>query len=204
MTWTHTSLGRALDLLDPDPAAVDLLEIARALGNQCRYAGCVTRFYSVAEHCVLISRWLETDGHPREVQLAGLLHDAAEAYTGDITWPMQAVLWGDDEVARISRERYRRCQERLDRIVAALAGVDPELLHCDAVKTADLRILLDERAALLTEPPPRPWAVEAELGLSPLGVEIDGWPPKTAGAVFAARLHDLRAVDFGGMPAGSP
>lgn len=193
MTWTHTSLGRALDLLDPQPEDVDLDEIALALSNQCRFAGCVRRFYSVAEHSVLICRWLEGQRAPREVQLAGLLHDAAEAYTGDITWPMQQALWGPDmgTAGLLVRERYRAVQKQLERLICQRAGLATELLHCHAVKEADLRILLDERRALLTEPPPRPWPVESELGLARLGVRIHCWPPFVAQSMFADELERL-------------
>ena len=195
MTWTHTPRGRALDLLDPQPEDIDLDEIAAALGRQCRYAGNIRGFYSVAEHSVLICQWLLEATRDPALALAGLLHDAAEAYTGDITYPMQSVLWyGDDEASRVVRRRYRDVQRRLDLLITARVDLDPELLHCAAVKTADLRILLDERRALLTEPPPRPWMVESELGLSPLGVQIQGWQPDHAAARFRAVLQLVRGV----------
>lgn len=193
MTWTHTSRGRALDLINPQPDDVDLDEVARSLGNQCRYNGCVRRFYSVAEHSVLIARWLRDQGESPEVVLGGLLHDGAEAYTGDITWPVQAVLFaplgGPQGVASNTvRDRYKVIQARLDDLIANAAGLNANWLHVQAVKTADLRILLDERAVLLTEPPPLPWAVEAELGLRPLGVEIRCWSPEEAARVFGEEL----------------
>ena len=192
MTWTHTSRGRALDLLDPKADDIDLDEVALALSNQCRYAGCIRHFYSVAEHCVLLARWLGARGCSRDVQLAGLLHDGAEAYTGDITWPMQQVLWGDDAIAKVVRERYRRCQWRLDQLIAERAGLrDAGLMHCHAIKEADLRILLDERAVLLTEPPPRPWPVESEMGLTPLGVEIECLDPFRARLAYVDELRRL-------------
>lgn len=191
MTWTHTARGRALDLTNPDPDHIDWWEIGEALANTCRYNGNVRGYLSVAEHSVLISRWLMAQGHDRDTVLAGLLHDAAEAYTGDLTWPMQAILWGDDEAGEVVRRRYKALQGKLDAIIAAKAGIEVGLLHCDVVKQADLRILLDERAAVLTEPPPRPWPVEAELGLAPLGVAIQCWPRRKARYEFGRRLHVL-------------
>lgn len=186
MTWTHTTRGRALDLLNPRAEDVDIHEIAMALGNQCRYAGCVSMFYSVAEHSVLIAQWLRSQGHGPCTQMGGLLHDAAEAYTGDITWPMQQVLFGDhgpdatsNEAGAVVRARYKRAQYLLDELIANAAGIASSWLHTVAVKDADLRILLDERAALLTEPPPRPWPIE-EAGAKPLGVAIQGWSPERA------------------------
>lgn len=207
MTWTHTSRGRALDLLDPRLEDVDLDEIATALGNQCRYNGCVRAYYSVAEHSVLIAEWLEDQEQYRRVVLGGLLHDAAEAYTGDITWPVQAVLFdlpdgeGETQFEAVGRERvrfrYKAMQRRLDALIVdkvnAAAGrevVTVADLHCEAVRSADLRILLDERKALLTEPPPRPWAIE-EAGGRPLGVEIQGWDPAYAGKMWAKTLGGL-------------
>jgi hypothetical protein len=187
MTWTHTTRGKALDLLDPQPGDVDLDEIALALGNQCRYAGGVRRFYSVAEHSVLIARWLRDHAHPLDVQLAGLLHDAAEAYTGDITYPMQAVLWSASPAARAA---YREVQRKLDAAICALVHLDPKLLHCEAVKQADLRILLDERDELLGLPTPRPWAVEAD-GYTPLGVRILCASPTEARDAWAHTLRTL-------------
>jgi len=69
MTWTHTSRGRALDLLNPVAADIDLNEIGRALGHQCRYNGCLTYFYSVAEHSVHMARYfLDLGDHESALQ----------------------------------------------------------------------------------------------------------------------------------------
>lgn len=189
MTWTQTTRGRKLDLLNPKPDDVNICEIALALGNQCRYAGCVRKFYSVAEHCFLVSVALQRDGHGLDVQLAGLLHDAAEAYTGDITWPMQAALWGADETGAV-KAQYRAVQYQLDALIAADAGLDPLILHSDAVKEYDLRILLDERDALLG-PPVEPWYPET-IGLKPLGVTITGDSPSVAAGMWWRRFEDLQ------------
>ena len=199
MTWTHTTRGRALDLLNPRKEDISINEIAAALGNQCRYAGGVSKFYSVAEHSVLIAQWLRAQEHGPWTQMGGLLHDAAEAYTGDITWPMQQVLFGDhgpddaaNEAGRVVRARYKRTQYLLDELIANEAGIASAWLHVVAVRDADLRILLDERAALLTEPPPRPWPIE-EDGAKPLGVKISGWKPKHASAKWLLEFSRIKA-----------
>lgn len=192
MTWTHTSRGRALDLADPQLQDIDLEEIGEALGHLCRYNGCVRQFYSVGQHCVLMSEWLEQQGEPLEVQLGALLHDAAEAYLGDLTWPVQALLWGrDDEHSHVVRLRYKVAQGRLDHLIAQAVGLDVAWLRDERVKRADLRILLDERAALLTEPPPRPWFADSAQ-IKPLGVRIEPWWPMLAANAWLLRLSDLR------------
>lgn len=188
MTWTHTSRGYALDLLDPDPGAVDLDEICTALGHICRYAGCTRYFYSVAEHSVLMSDWLRDTGHGVDLQMAALLHDAHEAYTGDITWPMQQVLWG---AAPEARKAYEECRAKLEAIICAKVGVAPDLLHHFLVRDADLRILLDERRALLSEPPPRPWPLEQDIGLRPLGVAVRCWPAWRASEEWQKRFEAI-------------
>jgi hypothetical protein len=201
VTWTHTSRGRALDLLDPQPDDVDLEEIARALGHQCRYNGCTRQFYSVAEHCVLIARALRRDGATPDLQLAGLLHDAAEAYTGDLTWPVQAVLFAggpDHDPGPQIRRRYKAMQARLDALICALVGLDPEWLDDERVHDADMRILLDEREVLL-EGRPRPWVVD---GQEPLGVTIGCLSPEVARIGWLHELERIqiaRGVGRGGM-----
>jgi len=60
------------------------------LGLLCRYNGQLPSFYSVAEHSVRVADWLIDQGYP-ELAFAGLLHDAAEAYIGDIVRPMKQI-----------------------------------------------------------------------------------------------------------------
>src|SRR4051812_13091677 len=48
--------GGTIEPLNPDPADIDIRAIAHALSQQCRWTGHTSRFYSVAEHCVLASR----------------------------------------------------------------------------------------------------------------------------------------------------
>lgn len=68
-----------------DSPTFDIEDIAHSLGMTCRYNGHVRHFYSVAEHSVIVSLLMEEEklGDPME----GLLHDAHEAYLGDIVAP---------------------------------------------------------------------------------------------------------------------
>ncbi len=87
--WVQTWSGRAFYPLDPRPEDLDIGDIAHALSYLCRFGGHCTHFYSVAEHCVRVSRAIEDHGGTREEAFAGLMHDAAEAYIGDMTRPLK-------------------------------------------------------------------------------------------------------------------
>lgn len=87
----QTYSGNPFHLLNPRPEEVSLTDIAHALSLQCRYNGHIPAHYSVAEHSVVVSRLLKEAGESPEVQLAGLLHDAAEAYVGDMVRPMKLI-----------------------------------------------------------------------------------------------------------------
>lgn len=132
--WVGTLNGRRIDLTRPHPREIDVRDIAAALGNQCRFTGQLKHHYSVAEHCIHVSQIV-----PPEMALAGLLHDAQEAYIADLSTPMKA------EVGRV----YRDVE---DRIVAALDeffDMRGQLVKLpDEIKHADRVMLMTERDAL--------------------------------------------------------
>lgn len=82
-----TGSGRFFDLLAPQEYDYDIEEIATSLSNLCRYTGHVNTFYSVAEHSVLVSRLV-----PANLALCGLLHDASEAFVGDVSSPLKKLV----------------------------------------------------------------------------------------------------------------
>lgn len=84
MTWILTRSGRKFDLARPTADMVDPADIAHSLSMQCRFNGHTSRYYSVAQHSYLVA-----DLVPAEDQLAGLLHDATEAYVGDLVRPLK-------------------------------------------------------------------------------------------------------------------
>jgi uncharacterized protein len=178
--WMQTFTGKAFVPLDPRPDLIDRRDIAHALSLLCRYGGHASRFYSVGEHSLLISRALERDGAPLDVIRWGLMHDAAEAYLGDVIRPVKR-----------SMPIYRDAEARLLEVIAAVFGLPydgggregygPEVAACDN------RILLDERAELLSAPPQK-WDQE---GLDPLGVQVVGIHSLTVEQLFLERMDEL-------------
>lgn len=76
----RTASGRRIDLERPRPHDIELVDVVRGLSNCCRFAGQLPRFYSVAQHSILVSRLVEP-----QFKLTALLHDASEAYLGDLS-----------------------------------------------------------------------------------------------------------------------
>lgn len=91
--FLQTYSGHSFEPKSGKLSQVDVRDIAHALSNLCRYSGQCRKFYSVAEHSVLVSRIIRCMW-PDDVESrwAGLLHDATEAYVGDITTPLKILL----------------------------------------------------------------------------------------------------------------
>jgi hypothetical protein len=86
-TWMQTFTGKRVDPLNMQPADIAIIDIAKALGNICRFGGHTRRFYSVAEHSIEVANLVED-----KYKLPALLHDAQEAYIGDIIRPIKGSL----------------------------------------------------------------------------------------------------------------
>lgn len=173
--WMQTRSGRAYHFANPQQSEIVLGDIAHALSNACRFGGHPARFYSVAEHSVLVSLVVEKT-HP-EHAFAALMHDATEAYVCDIPRPLKHLLG----------VVYGNLEAKAWNAICLKFGICPTLAPC--VKEADNTVLLAERDALL-EPPPIPWAWAA--GLKPAEVTINCWTPRIARNVFIDRFRELR------------
>lgn len=140
----ETFTGRFVDTSKPKAKDIVVEDIAHALSQVCRYGGHCRSFYSVATHAVFVSQRLERRGLSTRLVLAGLHHDDAEAYLGDIPRPMKPLLGRSYEVL----------SNRMDHaIVEGLQlPFDTELFHNSAVKDADnWSLIVEARHLLLSE-----------------------------------------------------
>src|SRR5215211_8159120 len=87
--FIQTLSGRRVNPLDAAPEDIDPADIARALANTCRFGGHSKAFYSVAQHSAIVCDLLEERGATPDELMAALLHDAAEAYLGDLPHPLK-------------------------------------------------------------------------------------------------------------------
>jgi hypothetical protein len=157
--WIRTFTGRQFWPLDARVDEIDIRDIAHALSMLCRYGGHCVRFYSVAEHCVLMARAL-----PAQFRYAALMHDAAEGYLIDLPRPIKRCM---PEYAKYEAPLLANIFERY-RV--------PEMPS--AVLAADSRILVDEQNQNMNG-----WVTGTD-GLMPLGVTLQYWTPEVAEQKF--------------------
>lgn len=89
MSYTPMLSGMAVDLLNPAPAEINLVDMSTGLSRIVRYLGQTPEPYSVAEHCVVMA-----EQAPRLAAIHFLLHDAAEYVLGDIAHPVKQLFPG--------------------------------------------------------------------------------------------------------------
>jgi hypothetical protein len=137
--WMGTWSGGRFYPLDPRPEEVFLLDIAQSLSKQCRYLGHSLRFYSVAQHSTICATIL-LGSHGPLMAMQGLLHDAAEAYLGDLISPLK--------IGTRIGEMYLEHEAKLHDVIMTRFGLFAGDLP-DPVKEADRRVLATEAKTLV-------------------------------------------------------
>lgn len=174
--FIQTFTGGQFWPLDPRADEIDIRDIAHALAMQCRYAGHCIRFYSVAEHSVLVARWL-LPRYGAAIALAGLLHDASEAYLVDVPRPIKPALEG-----------YKRIENQVYAVIAQRFNLPREIPA--EVHEADSRILLDERAQNMA-----PASYEGGWpDMEPPGIKLQFWAPDVADIYFLSEFKYLSGI----------
>lgn len=125
------SSGKIVDVFSIKPCDVSIYDIARSLSHICRFNGHCRNFYSVAQHSLIVSRLV-----PQEFQREGLLHDAAEAYLGDVPSPLkyrpefQFFREAEEAVLKVIFEKFNLKWPVPDEVVSAdKAVLRQEFLH---------------------------------------------------------------------------
>lgn len=141
--WLQTYTGKAFYPLDPRPEDICIEDIAHALSNICRYGGHCSEYFSVAQHCVVVSRLV-----PEGMEMWGLLHDASEAYLVDIPRPVKEYL-----------SDYNTIETVCMNVIAEKFGLT--LPIPEEVKMADNAALKIEREKLMKKADKCLWSIDA-------------------------------------------
>ena len=170
-----TFSGRHIDVRSLQADDIELVDIVRSLANQCRFLGHTQRFYSIAEHSLNVAALMPDDS---ELQLAALLHDAAEAYLGDLPPSI-----------RVRLAIYDDLEASISYTIATKYGAPYPWPA--AVVEADARMLVTEARDYASVP----WPV-AEISASQSALPLEhrlGIPlaPPKAMRRFAYALEDL-------------
>lgn len=168
---THT--GKHFDFLDMRSDMINIIDIAHALSNLCRFTGMTERFYSVAEHSVYCSRIV-----PSEFAFDALMHDAAEAYIGDVSAPLKSLL-----------PDYREIEVKLEALLERIYN----FRHMpNEVREADIVMLVTEQIQLMNKDDD--WIYTGET--KPANIIIEGWRPLQAEMEFLRRFNDLTGAKW--------
>jgi hypothetical protein len=172
--WMETYTGKQFYPLKPRSEDVDAIDIAHALAHICRYNGHSKFLYSVAMHCCVLSDYVYRESNDPHATLLALLHDASEAYCGDMVRPLKYRLAG-----------YRELEDEIQACVYRAFKIAPDPAALKWIKNLDSQIVQDERRqVMLTRR--NEWATDK---LKPLGVEIRPMPPEIARINWLSRLY---------------
>jgi hypothetical protein len=167
--------GRYFDFVNPTVDMIDPGDIAWALARICRFNGHSKGFYSVAQHSVLVASIC-----PRNDEFAGLMHDAAEAYVGDMVSPLKQLC-----------PDFKVVETRVERVIAERFGLPWP--NPPSIKHADLRLLRTEQRDLTTGSKDTWSSADDHL---PMREWIEPWPSEHAEHVWLDRFYFLcRDVD---------
>lgn len=175
-----TYTGKYFDFINPHNNEFNIYDIAHALSNVCRFAGHTREFYSVAQHSVMVARICMRTARPADVidcGRAGLLHDAAEAYIGDITRPLKQLL-----------PDYKVIEQRIEAALLNAFGIDSLPEQTKLVKHADLVMLATEQRDLM---PAHSDEWQLISGIEPLPEIINPWYPEKAEREFLKMWDEL-------------
>ena len=180
--WITTYTGKRFDLEHPTPEMIDIEDIAHALSNICRWTGHTLYHYSVAQHSVNVSLMFDQ----RDDALWGLLHDAPEAYLGDVSQPLKALL-----------PYYRKLESNVMDVICEkfelprtkpypLAQIDERVLFEEArLVLADSSWLQEEpTASLVAKNPIEPLAADHFSAMDPADAEL----------LFGQRFYELTGI----------
>lgn len=123
----NTYSGKKINLLDPRPEQICIRDIARGLSFNSHFGGQTPQFFSIAQHCMMVCDLLEPMfGRNPQLMMLGLLHDASEAYLGDMLKPLKVHL-----------PKFKEIEDRMMAVVMKKYQLNPDMIPM--IKEADVQ-----------------------------------------------------------------
>lgn len=160
--------GTMFDLIDVDPYLIDIYDIAHHLSLICRFTGATREHYSVAQHSLFVSLNVSPEN-----AFAGLLHDAAEAYIGDVSRPLKKKL-----------PEYKRIEENIWEAIAWKFNIDVDLPA--EVLEANRRICDTEQMKFLPKP-----IMSYDRVMNPLPIRLEAMTANASRVSFLREYYRL-------------
>lgn len=171
-----TFSGKKINLLDPKSQDIDLKDIAAGLSKICRFGGQCSEFYSVAQHSILVAHLVPV--HCREI---ALMHDATEAYIGDVIKPLKVLL----------ADAYSRFERSFEIAIANKFGFyGRSVLFHEEIKKADILALHIEDEAFRKGNPKRLRYFYQKFDMLQTDQQL-GWPPFLAETLFKQYFNKM-------------
>ena len=121
----NTFSGLKVDLLNPTADMIDIMDIAKGLAYKAHFAGQTPFYFSIAQHSTLVHDLMRDEIKDNKMLLLGLLHDASEAYIGDMVKPLKNHL-----------PFFRETEDKLMEVICEKYGLDFSRIH--EIKKFDL------------------------------------------------------------------
>ncbi len=144
MSWIQVG-PHHFDLLNPRPSQISLDQIIPSIFRIPRFLGHTSRPWTVGDHSIAVAKYLEHINAPASTILLGLLHDAHEAFIGDIPSPLKGIM-------EVGGKPFKEVEAKLQYITeSALIPIElyPTSSDREQVAHADLCMLEWERREFL-------------------------------------------------------
>lgn len=169
-----TSSGIYFDYEDPKIEQINIHDISKALSNTCRFGG-HSAFYSVTEHSVHCATLAKEDGLGDDVIFAALMHDAQEAYIGDMPKPLKLMM-----------PEFQELERKIETVVNISFGIKSG--HEKTIKDFDLQMLKAEKLALF---PDDEFNWPGFDQIENVDINIECWQPREAEFRFFQMYADF-------------
>lgn len=170
-SYIGTYTNKRFHFMNPFEDEVCIEDIAQALSNMCRYSGHVRKFYSVAEHSVILADFVMEKYDNADMALTALLHDASEAYIVDVPRPIKPYL-----------TNYQEIEDGISKVINKVFNISP---MCAIIKELDTNIVCDEAKVLFKSVPD--WVKYYKE----VGVTLKLYTPDESREVFMSKFEEL-------------